>query len=63
MTTRNIARTVRALIAGTLGLSACAGMSQQQKGCSNRALQQVRPLAERIGNQTGSTARGAIAAP
>ena len=47
------------LIAGTLGLSACAGMSQQQKGAVIGATTGA-AVGGVIGNQTGSTARGAI---
>lgn len=47
------------LIAGTLGLGACASMSQQQKGAVIGATTGA-AVGGVIGNQTGSTARGAI---
>ena len=60
MTTNTTPRALSALlIAGTLGLSACAGMSQQQKGAVIGATTGA-AVGGVIGNQTGSTARGAI---
>src|SRR2546428_4704370 len=47
------------LIAGTLVVSACAGMSQKQKGAVVGAATGA-AVGGVIGNQTGSTARGAI---
>ena len=60
MTTQVTSRALCALlIAGTLGLSACAGMSQKQKGAVIGATTGA-AVGGVIGNQTGSTARGAI---
>jgi len=60
MTTNTTPRALSALlIAGTLGLSACAGMSQKQKGAVIGATTGA-AVGGVIGNQTGSTARGAI---
>lgn len=47
------------LIVGALGLSACAGMSQKQRGAVIGATTGA-AVGGVIGNQTGSTARGAI---
>src|SRR5207253_10786311 len=47
------------VIAGTLVLSACAGMTQKQKGAVVGAATGA-AVGGVIGNQTGSTARGAI---
>jgi len=56
-------RSARALpalvIAGTFVVSACAGMSQKQKGAVVGAATGA-AVGGVIGNQTGSTARGAI---
>ena len=53
-------RTVAALmVAGTFGLTACASMSQKQKGAVIGATTGA-AVGGVIGNQTGSTARGAI---
>jgi outer membrane protein OmpA-like peptidoglycan-associated protein len=60
MTTNRSSRAVGALIvAGTVVLSACAGMSQKQKGAVIGATTGA-AVGGVIGNQTGSTARGAI---
>jgi outer membrane protein OmpA-like peptidoglycan-associated protein len=58
--TTNRSRTVGALfIAGSVVLSACAGMSQKQRGAVIGATAGA-AVGGVIGNQTGSTARGAI---
>src|SRR5436190_17523331 len=60
MGTNRHTRAVAALIvAGTFGLTACAGMSQKQKGAVVGAATGA-AVGGVIGNQTGSTARGAI---
>ncbi len=60
MGTNRHTRVVAALIvAGTFGLTACAGMSQKQKGAVIGATTGA-AVGGVIGNQTGSTARGAI---
>jgi outer membrane protein OmpA-like peptidoglycan-associated protein len=60
MGTNRYTRSVAALmIAGTFGLTACASMSQKQKGAVIGATTGA-AVGGVIGNQTGSTARGAI---
>jgi outer membrane protein OmpA-like peptidoglycan-associated protein len=60
MTTTGSSRTLGALfIAGSVVLSACAGMSQKQRGAVIGATAGA-AVGGVIGNQTGSTARGAI---
>lgn len=60
MTTNRSSRTLGALfIAGSVVLSACAGMSQKQRGAVIGATAGA-AVGGVIGNQTGSTARGAI---
>ena len=60
MTTTRSSRTLGALfIAGSVVLSACAGMSQKQRGAVIGATAGA-AVGGVIGNQTGSTARGAI---
>lgn len=60
MRTNNRLRASSALlIAGTVVLSACAGMSQKQRGAVIGATTGA-AVGGVIGNQTGSTARGAI---
>src|ERR1700741_800198 len=60
MGTNRHTRVVAALIvAGTFGLTACAGMSQKQRGAVIGATTGA-AVGGVIGNQTGSTARGAI---
>jgi outer membrane protein OmpA-like peptidoglycan-associated protein len=59
MTTNRSSRTLGALfIAGSVVLSACAGMSQKQRGAVIGATAGA-AVGGVIGNQTGSTARGA----
>ena len=60
MTTNRSSRAIGALvIAGSVVLSACAGMSQKQRGAVIGATTGA-AVGGVIGNQTGSTARGAI---
>src|SRR5256714_1740350 len=60
MTMNTTPRALSALfIAGTLVLSACAGMSQKQRGAVVGAATGA-AVGGVIGNQTGSTAKGAI---
>jgi outer membrane lipoprotein SlyB len=60
MTRNKSSRTLGALfIAGSVVLSACAGMSQKQRGAVIGATAGA-AVGGVIGNQTGSTARGAI---
>ena len=60
MTTKRSTRALGTLvIVGALGLSACAGMSQKQRGAVIGATTGA-AVGGVIGNQTGSTARGAI---
>jgi outer membrane protein OmpA-like peptidoglycan-associated protein len=60
MTTNRSSRALGALlIAGSVVLSACAGMSQKQRGAVIGATTGA-AVGGVIGNQTGSTARGAI---
>jgi outer membrane protein OmpA-like peptidoglycan-associated protein len=60
MTAKGSSRTLGALfIAGSVVLSACAGMSQKQRGAVIGATTGA-AVGGVIGNQTGSTARGAI---
>ena len=59
MTTNRSSRAVALFVAGTVVLSACAGLSQKQKGAVIGATTGA-AVGGVIGNQTGSTARGAI---
>jgi outer membrane protein OmpA-like peptidoglycan-associated protein len=60
MTSSNTRRALSLLIAaGTIGTSACASMSQKERGAGTCA-DHGAAIGGVIGNQTGSTARGAI---